>query len=79
MSKPATYSMFLFYRWRAGYRLRKGPIYLTDVFFDDFADNEYYNMGAIGFEKGFKQSPFHSTVNMKFGFSDVSLILHIFD
>ena len=64
---------FLFYRWRSGYRLRKGPIYMTDVFFDDFADNEYYNMGAIGFDKQFKQSAFHSSVNMKFGFSDVSL------
>lgn len=77
MSTLAKDDMFLFYSWRAGYRLRKGPIYMTDVFFDDFADNEYYNMGAIGFEKQFKQSPFHSAVNMKFGFSDVSLVLHL--
>jgi hypothetical protein len=42
---------FLFYRWRSGYRLRKGPIYMTDVFFDDFADNEYYNMGPNNIQR----------------------------
>ncbi|CAG2193249.1 CEMIP [Mytilus edulis] len=53
--------------------LRRGPIYVTDVFFDDFADNEYYQMGAIGWDKLQKQSPFHSITNAQFGFSDLAI------
>ncbi|CAC5383977.1 TEME2 [Mytilus coruscus] len=57
---------------REGIALRRGPIYVTDVFFDGFADNEYYQMGAIGWDKMQGQSPFHSITNAQFGFSDPS-------
>ncbi|XP_052080396.1 cell surface hyaluronidase-like [Mytilus californianus] len=57
---------------RNGINLRGGPIYVTDVFFDGFADNEYYQMGAIGWDKMHGQSPFHSITNAQFGFSDPS-------
>ncbi|XP_063412729.1 protein DDB_G0287365-like [Mytilus trossulus] len=57
---------------RNGIVLRRGPINVTDVFFDGFADNEYYTMGAIGWDKLIKQSPLHSITNAQFGFSDPS-------
>ncbi|CAC5421883.1 TEME2 [Mytilus coruscus] len=52
--------------------LRRGPIYVTDVFLDGFADNEYYQMGAISWDKMQGQSPFHSITNAQFDFSDPS-------
>jgi hypothetical protein len=52
---------------------QNGPVYVKDVFFDDFADNDYYHMGAIGFATVSKQSSMHSVENAQFGFSDVSL------
>ncbi|XP_052081131.1 cell migration-inducing and hyaluronan-binding protein-like [Mytilus californianus] len=57
---------------RKGIALRRGPIYVTDVFLDGFADNEYYQMGAISWDKMQGQSPFHSITNAQFGFSDPS-------
>ncbi|XP_063411187.1 cell migration-inducing and hyaluronan-binding protein-like [Mytilus trossulus] len=57
---------------RKGIALRRGPIYVTDVFLDDFADNEYYQMGAISWDKMQGQSPFHGITNAQFGFSDPS-------
>ncbi|VDI06373.1 Hypothetical predicted protein [Mytilus galloprovincialis] len=60
---------------RKGIALRRGPIYVTDVFLDGFADNEYYQMGAISWDKMQGQSPFHGITNAQYGFSDVSLLV----
>lgn len=45
---------------------------MKDVYFDNFADNEYYHMGAIGFRHLENHSPRNDIVNARFGFSDVS-------
>ncbi|CAG2235555.1 TEME2 [Mytilus edulis] len=71
-SFPLVSNMMKNFNPRNAIALRRGPIYVTDVFFDDFADNEYYQMGAIGWDKLQKQSPFHSITNAQFGFSDPS-------
>ena len=60
--------------YKNGLSMRKGPIYMTDIFFDGFANNEYYKQGALGFSTKNKQSPLHSVTNALFGFSDVSII-----
>ena len=61
-----------FFLWRSGLTFQKGPVHVKDVYFDNFADNEYYHMGAIGFRHLENHSPRNNIVNARFGFSDVS-------
>ncbi|VDI17953.1 Hypothetical predicted protein [Mytilus galloprovincialis] len=56
-----------------GVEFMKGPVYITDVRFEDFKDtDEYYQMGALGFRRNnAARSSARSTVkNAQFGFAD---------
>lgn len=55
----------------------KGPVYISDVRFEDFKDtDEYYQMGALGFRRNnvAKSSARSSVKNAQFGFADVSFM-----
>ncbi|XP_063397144.1 cell migration-inducing and hyaluronan-binding protein-like [Mytilus trossulus] len=56
-----------------GVEFMKGPVYITDVRFEDFKDTDgYYQMGALGFRRNnVAKSSARSTVkNAQFGFAD---------